>query len=310
MVAPAPPGLVPPPTRPAIDISWVNNFLMLVGSYAEDWIFGMPPDASLFHYTDLAGLIGILTANDLWLTHSRFSNDEQELTHGYALAHAVVATAREQTTDPARAAYLDLIALFLREPPAQGVYIACFCKMDNLLSQWRGYGANGTGVSIRVQPRLFDRVTGPDSPHGGSMRLWKAFYDPRTQRSLLETAVNMAYDPSLSIEACASHAADAIDFFVPTFKNADFTSEDECRLIFTPPPNCPVKPRFRVGRGMVMPYYSLKELSGGGQTIPIAGVTVGPSPNRAANVESIRMLLAMNGYPNISVEASATPYRG
>ena len=94
MVAPAAPGLVPPPTRPAVDISWVNNFLMSVGSYAEDWIFGMPPDASLFHYTDLGGLIGILTTNDLWLTHSRFSNDEQELTHGYSLAQDVVATVR------------------------------------------------------------------------------------------------------------------------------------------------------------------------------------------------------------------------
>ena len=98
-----------------------------------------------------------------------------------------------------------------------------------------------------------------------------------------------------------------IEFFIPTFKNADFTEEDECRLIFSPPPNCPVKPSFRIARGMLVPYYSLKALSGNRQ-LPITGVTVG-SPNRAMNVESVRMMLAANRYAGVVVEASPTPYR-
>ncbi len=73
-------------------------------------------------------------------------------------------------------------------------------------------------------------------------------------------------------------------------------------------PNCIVKPSFRIARGMLVPYYSLKELSGNRQ-LPITGITVGPSPNRAMNVESVRMMLAAYGYSGVIVEASTTPYR-
>ncbi|RVK32186.1 hypothetical protein [Sinorhizobium meliloti] len=36
----------------------------------------------LTHYTDLAGLKGIIENNELWLSHAAFLNDPQELEHG------------------------------------------------------------------------------------------------------------------------------------------------------------------------------------------------------------------------------------
>lgn len=315
MVAPVPIAAPPTrayaaPTRAPVDISWLNGFLLNVGSFAEDWIYGVQPDASLYHYTDLAGLVGILTTGDLWLTHSRFSNDEQELTHGYALARRVIEDSRTSLVGPDWPSFLDMVSEHLRDVPTQGVFITCFCKGENLLSQWRGYGANGAGVSIQLRPRQFNLVTGPDSPEHGLMRLWRVFYAADTQRQLLSTALSFAFQSAADNATRASRAADAIEFFVPTFKNADFQSEDECRLIFTPPPRCTVKPHFRVARGMVMPYYSLRELSLGRQRLPITGITVGPSPNRAVNVESIRMLLETFDYADVPVVASPTPYRG
>jgi hypothetical protein len=210
--------------------------------------------------------------------------------------------------DPGWPPYLARLAEFVEQPPPQGVYICCFCKKDNLLSQWRGYGANGAGVSIRLQPSKFDVVTGPDSPHNGLMRLWKTFYDPIIQEQILRTAIQFGYTPGAATDGCAARAADAVEFFIPTFKNADFLKEDECRLIFSPPENCPVKPLFRITRGMLVPYYSLKGLSGQNK-LPIVGLTIGPSANKAMNVESVRMMLASLGYEGVSVEASATPYR-
>ena len=64
-------------------------------------------------------------------------------------------------------------------------------------------------------------------------------------------------DPASSVR----HAVDAIRFFVPTFKNPDFLEENERRLIFTPHPGAGPQPRFRTRRGLLVPYYSLKELS-------------------------------------------------
>jgi hypothetical protein len=311
LTTPGAPGALAPPTpRPPVDIPALNGFLTNVGSYAEDWIFGVGPDKSLYHYTDFNGMLGILSGSDLWLTHSRFSNDEQELTHGYALARRLIEAARTQPMVPLNdwPIYLDRLSVLLQQPSPQGVYICCFCKKDNLLSQWRGYAGNGNGVSIRMQPSLFDVVTGPDSPHNGLMRLWKTFYKQETQEEILNAAIRMPFTSPGDIERRAARAADAIEFFIPTFKNADFSEEDECRLIFSPPENCPVLPEFRVRGGMLVPYYSLKALSGG-RPLPVTGVTIGPSTNKVMNVESARMLLAKFGYAGVTVDASPTPYR-
>jgi hypothetical protein len=47
-------------------------------------------EGQLFHYTDLNALTSIVQNNDLWLTDSRYSNDECEMTHGYDVAKAVI----------------------------------------------------------------------------------------------------------------------------------------------------------------------------------------------------------------------------
>jgi hypothetical protein len=313
-------------TRQGVDIEALSSFLMSINSEAPDLIFGPGPGESLYHYTDLGGLHGILSNDDLWLTSARYSNDDEEMTHGYRIANEVIAERREETVGPDWVTYLDCVAEILKTPAATGVFICCFCQTDNLLSQWRGYAASGTGVSLRFDPGEFANVMGPDSPHGGLMRLWKVFYEPDRQRRILRSALDFAFysnpnayaSPQSPLADRARRAADAIEFFIPTFKNQDFSEEQEWRLIFTPPVICPVKPRFRVARSMLVPYFSLRELTRGvpeppGQpsnTLPITGARVGPSVQKRLNMESVQMLVAQTGYTDIVVESSNTPFRG
>jgi hypothetical protein len=270
----------------------------------------------VYHYTDLGGLCGILSKNDLWLTHARYSNDEEEMIHGYRAAQGVLTELGPLAqNDPDRAAYLTRLGELLKRPTKEGVYICCFCLKDNLLSQWRAYGANGTGVSIQLNSGDFANVTGPDSPfqlQGGLMRLWKVNYDPARQHDIVRKAIDFAFDnlTYLSVQERAQRAADAIEFFVPTFKNADFNQEEECRLIFSPPQPCPVPLSFRVARGMLVPYYSLKKLAKNPQwQLPITGLRVGPTAHKGPNQESAQLLLKRAGY-NLTVDLSDTPYRG
>lgn len=294
------------------DSNALLEFLKHVESYTEDLIYGVPPGEGLYHYTDLAGLQGILFNGDIWLTNSRYSNDGEEMTHGYRVASEVIDADLEATGASGqlnRATYLKSVRELLATPPAEGVYICCFCLSGNLLSQWRGYGGNGCGVSIKFDPHGFASVTGPDSPSRGLLRLWKVFYDPAVQRSIVQSALNFGFTQSASPEDCVRYAADAITFFIPTFKNQDFSEERECRLIFTPPPSIAVHPRFRVARGMLIPYFSLADLTGSRLHLPIERIVVGPMPQKELNVASIEALLATCGYPELSVERSSTPYR-
>lgn len=299
-----------------VDIDSLERFTMAIGSYHQYLIQDFK--GKLFHYTDLEALRNIVGNHDLWLTNSRYSNDEHEMDHGYEIARKVIDRKRQGSGGGARQAYLDKVAALVNIPPPRGVYICCFCEEDNLLSQWRGYGDSGTGVSIAFNPGGFASYSGPDMPPErlGLTRLWKVFYNDDIQEDIVEKALDMIPDLNVddSDEVHARKAADAIHFFIPTFKNKDFKEEKERRLIFTPAPGCIVEPSYRVARGMLVPYYSLKalgkELYGSENRLPVTGVTLGPSVRQALNVDSVKMLLARCGYKGVSVCASATPFRG
>lgn len=297
--------------RSSLDFAVLTSFLESVKSYPEDLIYGPTKGQSLYHYTDFSGLQGILQNDDLWLTHSRYLNDDEEITHGYRIVREVIESTRKAA--PERAQFLDALYELVKEPTEEGVYICSFCLDDNRLSQWRGYSANGMGVSLQFNPHGFDYVTGPDSPKYGLVRLWKVFYEQSKQTEIIEHAIGHAYthQPNLSEEERATQAADSIRFFIPTFKNEGFSEENECRLIFTPSPQFNLHPRFRVARGMLIPYYTLKQLTDVGLAtkLPLKGVRVGPSSNKRLNVESTRMVLEQTGY-DVPVGVSETSFRG
>jgi hypothetical protein len=302
------------------DLAAVGAFLESRRTFTEDLIYAGRSAEFVYHYTDLEGLRGIVSNNDLWLTHSRFSNDDEEITLGQSRAKEAVSAARQRTNRNREwVAYLERVEALIEQPAGQGVYISCFCREDNLLSQWRTYSSNGVGVSLKLNPAHFSFATGPDSPIGGLMRLWGVIYDRDKQRNLVTEVLHFMFGykragESLPFQERARLAADCIEFYIPTFKNADFREENECRLIFTPPPDPSVHPRFRSARGMLVPYYSLRDLLGiapGSQDrLPIKGARIGPCVHRELNRNSARMLLRSAGYTDVDVELSATPYRG
>ena len=127
--------------RRVTDTERLKPFLQAVGSYSPELIFGVKQQ--LFHYTDLSGFQSIVTNHDLWLSHLRYSNDEEEMVHGQRLVMEVIDDKRKAARSSKRIAFLDRVRHELSQQV--DVYICCFCLQDDLLSQWRGYGANGSG---------------------------------------------------------------------------------------------------------------------------------------------------------------------
>lgn len=303
-----------------MDIDVLTQFLDSLESYSQDLVQHLRSGQKLCHYTSIEGAIGILTGNDLWLTNSRYSNDDEELEYGHRLVDAVL-DELEHEADEARLLWLASLRERVRAARGDQVYVSCFCERDNLLSQWRGYAENGGGISIEFDPEGFTAVAGPDCPHG-LMRLWKVFYEPQQQRKIVRDCIDYPYWPVQDEAERMSFVVDALQFFMPTFKNADFREEQERRLIFTPHPadpqpgREPVRPRFRTRGGLLVPFFSLRELSPYQPAdtpdfrLPVRGLTVGPGPHRSLNVASARMLLAESGHPEAVVRASTTPYRG
>lgn len=108
-----------PPRRP-IDMEALKSFLYSIGSYVDAALI-LSPDKDLFHYTTLDGFLSILKNGDLWLTDSRYCNDEEELVHGHRVAMKVV---EEElglaAADPIRKAFLERVRELVIKPPSQG----------------------------------------------------------------------------------------------------------------------------------------------------------------------------------------------
>jgi hypothetical protein len=299
--------------RASMDIPTLQQFLQQIGSFSPDLIHHRGTVPRIYHYTDLNGLKGIVENKDLWLTNSRYSNDDEEMIHGLEVVREVIT---EQLSAPATAArkkFLERVSKTLEAPSAEGVYICCFCQASNLLSQWRGYGANGTGVCLEFDPGGFSFITGPDSPPRGLVRLWSVFYKRETQRHIVQQALDFGFNTNKVDSAeQARKACDAILFFIPTFKNADFAEEKEIRLIFTPNPDFASQPDFRISRGMLTPYYSLQTLAAAAtpRLLPLTKILIGPSRHKSVNLESARMLLNKTNCQDVEIEYSKTPYRG
>ena len=75
----------------------------IVSSAVDQWdrFQGELPDL-LYHYTDVAGLIGICSSQSLWATNLRFMNDAKELAHTWALMLDVLTEVRARATSPAQ----------------------------------------------------------------------------------------------------------------------------------------------------------------------------------------------------------------
>jgi hypothetical protein len=306
-----------PETRPKTDLNRLKGFLTQIGSFSEDLILHFNQESELYHYTDMSALDAILSSGDMRLTHSLYCNDASEMIHGLTLARDAIKADLQKAVDPKRIAYLQELHTMSMQEKMDPVYIACFCTSGVKLSQWRAYAGNGTGVHLGFAPGDYSYITGPDCPPDiGLMRFWKVFYSDVTQQKIIRSAINYypQFEPTASSSDWARWTWEAIQFFVPTFKHDDFKEEEEWRLIFTPSADAPVPPSFRVARGMLIPYYSLRELtkaaSQADRNIPLKSVCIGPSPNKDLNAVSVEMLLKRYKYDGVSVGKSATPYRG
>ncbi len=140
------------------------------------------PPETLYHYTDSAGLLGIIgspislpgteesvfgfergaTFGTLWATDARYLNDAHELTYGAAALAEKLERHAEESRTPQVVERLRELAETVRDGRFELTYgsdterslahVTCFCESGDLLSQWRGYGG---GYAIGFDRTVF-----------------------------------------------------------------------------------------------------------------------------------------------------------
>lgn len=314
--------------------------------YSED-----ARDDALFHYTTATGLIGILGSAELWSTAYYCANDESELASGKGVLSPLFWTA---TYDLIKANDA-LVKTFsgrgvdIREY-AKGfeqmitgwslsslcAYITCFCKpisredfTHGLLSQWRGYGADG-GYALQFSKKKLlaeiEKVNGlgefnyelqdvhysPDNKLKQEVLAHKEVFLKAYREHLDELAEPLDFAKRTMRSPIAGLFGGPLeallDYLIHT-KNTHFAEEKECRLsvidlVSRNPEVLPVD-YFNRG-GLVIPYKKTPKISFDVLRC-VEWIVIGPSPRMTARFRSATHLVRQLGL-DIHVRPSHIPF--
>ena len=263
----------------------------------------------IYHYTDPKGLIGILSEGQLWATDIRYLNDSSELLHAEKLHGQVLQEL--SAAAPADSIRKRLATVARERAPWQyrlHTYAVCFCADDDLLTQWKTYGAWGSGFSIGFDRRelelaLPSLVPPADMIDGPDVSLTRVVYSEEEQKESFrlhfdECVSQLPANPSpKDIKKAATDIAADAARSACRFKHPAFASEKEWRIVISSDPfgsGAPKPLSFRASSRTVIPY--LKTTRQADKKLPIVSITIGPTLNQELSYQSVMQLLVENGY--------------
>ena len=296
------------------------------------WNPGEEPKC-IYHYTNSAGLTGIINSKTLWATETWYMNDTGEATYSLEAVRQFLASIKPET-DETREFCNRVTEIFddwrqriNDEWKSKGNlqnYIACLSENGDQLSQWRAYGS-GRGFSIGFDGEVLRKLI---SSYGNSTMISKVIYDESAQRAILSDAYRRAQavlnrrndSDAQSNDTQFTPLTMALSIFLSTFlatsssfKHPAFSEEAESRILVTRSfangkPSADIK--FRESALGITPYVAIplcfpseEHISG------IREIIVGPQSHTVEVQRAVGQFLAANGLSDVEIVPSEVPLR-
>jgi hypothetical protein len=280
----------------------------------ENGCFDFQPDQIVWHYTDSAGLLGILQSSKLYATQVSGLNDAKETRHAadiFAKALKQLTTNRSAETEVV--AFLNSIVQFSKENEdshsISKFFVTCFSGEEDDLTQWDRYGKQN-GYAIGFYARGLQREA--------TSTLFRVVYDnekhERAAKEIAEATVEFYFEGlneqrSKQPEQWGKDFLTAWDEWVyrlaPLAKAAKWKAENEYRIVHELKVSEFPLVRFAPKATMIARYIALDTPSWVKRRtplLPIAKIFVGPGNNYALTRVSIALLLEQMGYPPVPIE--------
>ena len=278
------------------------------------------PDETLYHYTTLKGLLGIIASTTLWASDIRYLNDSAEMKHAADLIKQEVA--RRIAAGHPNPKLLNQFQYWVGHRVTHGhmLFSASFRSNGNLLSQWRGYSTHGKGVSIGFDPERIVVLA-----RAQAFQVGRCIYAPERQQELIGTVVDAVEAVAEEQGECSDPARRSPDQsyhdsfelvesdllrIAAILKHPSFQEEEEWRVVspvFSDLATAPI--RFREGTSMLVPYLEFG-LTTGEETLQLEHLFLGPSPNISISMNSLELCLAHHGIrPAAGISYCQIPYR-
>ncbi|UVO54777.1 DUF2971 domain-containing protein [Sphingomonas sp. SUN039] len=266
------------------------------------------PPREISHYTTLEGLKGIVESGSLWASNASFLNDRAELEHALSVSERVIQKLSSETTLKAWSSMLKRVFKELNDGERPNTYVACFCRDDDNLSQWRGYGGTEQGVSITFgRASLAGRLKSDEAKF---LRVSYSKYSTVNKvHSALEEQLSAIADlddlvGSLTAAEKYDELRSRVSALLPRFKHIGFQDEREWRFVIQRKVD-PSALQFRVSKNKIVPFIVVGSSS---ERLPITAVRIGPGPDQLLTAKSVQAFLAARGY-DVPVRTSEVPFR-
>lgn len=327
------------------------------------------PD-ELYHYTGIHGLEGIVESQTLWATHYKYLNDAEEIEHFRDRLPDILRpvfesifsdlmpqqkqvllkvypsadiASRDEAKKLAAIMYNVTFDGTKNEPQFAEPHIISFCTVDKtdertanngLLSQWRGYGAEG-GYVIIFETEGLNELLREEAKKWAYSVIFSGdvVYSSATDQEICDEfrthidAIQKNWEKTFRTLK-AIDLGNTYNAFVACacrYKHWGFSEENEFRIVVVPTPleviqiakqqgnsTLPQKPVSYFPRnGTRVPYLNLFEgiTGASAKRLPIKRVIVGPHPEKEKRKLDVERLLSQNSI-QAEVLVSGIPYLG
>jgi hypothetical protein len=275
------------------------------------------PTHTLYHYTSLRGLMGIVEGGAIWASEIKYLNDSEELTHLAEWIRSEIALKRGPS-DQEGSSIMSQFQEWSRERLTNGhmLFVTSFTENGNLLSQWRGYCPFGKGVSVGFTTAKISAIA-----RAAEFSLGRCIYTAEDKSSIVTDIVDGVVEeakrqgPSTKYhpDQCYYHVFKELEPLIlrisALIKSRTFEEEGEWRLVSSIHTNyvrAPIK--YREGATMLIPYIDLP-MRWGEDQIDIERVYIGPSPTPNLSLNSVSKYLSRH-VRCFEVATSMSPFRG
>jgi len=271
--------------------------------------------SELFHFTDAAGLLGILTKRTIWASFVESLNDSSEIQYGVALARTIL------QNEPADvdAGFRATVVTFLDPAVADSVFrvewrpfVVSFCERVDLAVHWLHYGRDGTGYALG-----FDQ--GIEQP---PFELFRIVYDAAEQSAQIQSLTRAMFAALQDVsrgtavdgltDVVAHMTASFLRALAVRFKHHSFAAEREWRLITHDflihgkrvEESVPLETCYRTAGGRIVPYKPFAP-----SVFAPSRLVLGASAAMACTDLALAQLLETAGCAAIPVIRSTVPVR-
>lgn len=321
-----------------VPLNWPREIDNSISDFESQYWFplhGFEDDRVLYHYTDSVGLKGIVESQELWSTHAGLLNDAQEIKYGASLVESVIDDYEAKKTEKELISILRHLRMYVvnfrrgARPKKQQngtghqVFVTCFCKNPDLLSQWRGYGERG-GYSLGFQFDDATRIQDHADEKWFKPIVRKVIYSRDEQVELVKKYLDVLLEilpPAQPLKPSRGTlllgASNLLIDMILSFKHKGFKEEKEYRILRSPLRGRVVENvQLRTSSDYVIPYLETNfgVLRGGGDiepTFPLSEIYMGPTLKSEVAEIGVDYLLRKNGFDpdSLEIESSAIPFR-